>query len=164
MTRRIVTSATKIKLPVPSVSPQRLEELGLTKKPRKRPQYLEAIQQRLFVKRWRLDPRTRDLPACAIPNGGKRGKVEAALLKAEGVEKGAPDWVLFAPGWQPTVGAKVTRIGLALEFKSPDGSGRQSVEQAEWQRKLEDNDWRYEIVTSAEQAWAVVCEYLGIAG
>ena len=163
MTPRVVTAATKHKLPIPPVSAERLLELGLAKKPRKRPQYLEAIEQRMFVKRWRLNPRTRVMPACAIPNGGKRGKVEAALLKAEGVEKGAPDWVLFAPGRGDWTGSQYDDcVGLALEFKSPDGTGRQSPEQAEWQRKLEHNGWRYEIVTSAEQAWRVVCDYLGI--
>ncbi len=167
MTRRIVTAATRHKLP--PVSRERLEELGLAKKSRKKPKYLEAIQQRLFVKRWRLDPRTKHLPACAIPNGGKRGKLEAALLKAEGVEKGAPDWVLFAPGLSAPMppepgrdGGQRGRVGLALEFKSPDGTGRQSDEQAAWQRKLEQCGWRYEIVTTADEAWRVLCDYLGI--
>lgn len=154
MRGRTVTAATRHKMPSPATA----------KASRAKPRYLEALQQRLFVKRWRLDPRTRDLPACAIPNGGKRGKVEAALLKAEGVERGAPDWMLFAPGRGVWTGSRYDECpGLALEFKSPNGTGRQSPEQREWQRKLEHHGWRYALVTSAEDAWRVVLHYLALA-
>ena len=131
--------------------------------PRAKPRHLEAIEQRLFVKRWRLDHRTRDLPACAIPNGGKRGAREAALLKAEGVSAGVPDWMLFVPGHTFADGRCVgRRVALALEFKSPAGAGRLSDAQAGWREKLRANGWRVEVVTSADQAWSVVCDYLGI--
>jgi hypothetical protein len=117
-----------------------------------RRKHLEAAEQRLFVQRWRLDPRTCDLPACAIPNGGKRGAREAALMKAEGVSAGAPDWVLFV--------ARGGSHGLALEFKSPTGKGRQSPAQKEWAERLWEQGWRYEVVTSAHSAWGVVSDYL----
>lgn len=122
--------------------------------PRKKLAHPEAIEQRLFVQRWRLDPRTRDLPACAVPNGGKRGALEAALLKAEGVERGVPDWLCFE--------CSAAFVGLALEFKRPDGTGRLSIEQVQWHADLRRRHWRVEIVTSAERAWAVVCDYLGL--
>jgi hypothetical protein len=123
---------------------------------RKRPQYLEAIEQRLFIRRYRLDARTRDVPACAVPNGGKRSAREAALLKAEGVEAGVPDWLCFAPG---TDGRS---IGLALEFKSPTGKGRLSDNQKRWAELLRKVGWRVEIVTTAKDAWSVVTSHLGI--
>jgi len=120
---------------------------------RRKPRHLEAIEQRLFVQRFRLDPRTRDLPACAIPNGGRRGPREAALLKAEGVTAGAPDWMLFVPrsGW----------AGLALEFKSPTGKGRLTVTQADFHEALRRQGWMVAVVTSALAAWDILMAYLG---
>ena len=121
-------------------------------KPRKRPQYLEAIEQRLFIKRLRLDPRTKDLPWCSVPTGGKRNAREAALLKAEGVQAGVPDWLCFV--------AKGNRVGLAIEFKSPTGRGRLSEAQKEWHRKLCAEGWLVWVTTSAESAWLHTMEYL----
>jgi hypothetical protein len=120
---------------------------------RRKPRHLEAIEQRLFVQRYRLDPRTRDLPACAIPNGGRRGAREAAMLKAEGVTAGAPDWVLFVPtsGW----------AGLALEFKSPTGKGRVTNTQADFHEALRRQGWMVAVVTSALAAWDILIAYLG---
>lgn len=121
-----------------------------------RRQHPESAEQRLFVQRVRLDFRTRDLPCCAVPNGGKRGVVEAARLKAEGVSRGVPDWLCFAP--RP---GSSQDIGLALEFKAPR-SGRVGPDQAWWHAALRACGWRVEIVTSAEGAWTVLCDHLGI--
>jgi hypothetical protein len=117
---------------------------------RAKPRHLESIEQRLFVQRVRLSPWTRDLPACAIPNGGRRGPREAAILKAEGVSAGAPDWVLMAPRGQ--------FVGLALEFKGP--TGRVSPAQAAWHDALRCERWAVYIVKSAEEAWNILVGYL----
>lgn len=58
----------------------------------------------------------------AIPNGGKRGKREAAKLKAEGVTAGVPD--LFVPAWDCWIEMKRQR------------SGRVSPEQRDMHNKL----------------------------
>lgn len=121
------------------------------------PRHLESQEQRLFVQRFRLDRRTADWPACAIPNGGRRGAIEAAILKGEGVSAGAPDWVCF----------KVPEIntpyrGLAIEFKSPSGKGRLTDAQRWWHHALEDEGWRVAVVTSAEEAWDVLCHTYGL--
>lgn len=121
-----------------------------------RRQHPESAEQRQFVQRVRLDYRTRDLPCCAVPNGGKRGVVEAARLKAEGVSRGVPDWLCFAP--RP---GSSQDIGLALEFKAPR-SGRVGPDQAWWHAALRACGWRVEIVTSAKGAWTVLCDHLGI--
>lgn len=123
-----------------------------TPRPRKRPQHLESIEQRLFVQRVRVTPNTRDLPACAIPNGGRRGAREAAILKGEGVSAGAPDWVLFVPAGP--------YHGLALEFKSPTGTGRVSVAQRWWHDALRAHGYAVTVVTTAADAWAVLMWYL----
>jgi hypothetical protein len=119
---------------------------------RRKPQHLEAIEQRLFVQRFRLDPATRDLPACAIPNGGKRSAREAALMKAEGVTAGAPDWVLFVP--------RGPYAGLALEFKRPGDGGRLSTAQIAFHDRLRDQQWNVWVVTSAADAWDILMRYL----
>lgn len=118
------------------------------------PRHLESAEQRLFVQRFRLDPRTRDWPACAIPNGGRRGKVEAAIIKAEGVSAGAPDWVCFK--------SSGGYYGLALEFKSPTGKGRLTDAQRRWHHALEDEGWRVAVVTSADHAWTILCDTYGL--
>jgi hypothetical protein len=126
---------------------------------RAKPRHLEAIEQRLFVRRWRMDPRTRDRLACAVPNGGKRGIREAALMKAEGVERGVPDWLLLEPsGVRPDL---PEWWALAIEFKSPDRKGRLSVDQMRWHNGLRENGWQVRVVTSAAEAWAAVADYLG---
>lgn len=117
--------------------------------------YLEALEQRLFIKRFRLDPRTRGCLACAVPNGGRRDKVTAVKLKAEGVERGVPDWLLFEHG-------KDGAVGLALEFKSPTGRGKSTPEQKAWQKRLEALGWRVRIVLSAQEAWVTTLRHLGI--
>jgi hypothetical protein len=123
---------------------------------RKRPQHLEAVEQRLFVQRFRLDPATKYLTACAIPNGGKRSVREAALMKAEGVTAGAPDWVLFHQTAQ--------HVGLALEFKSPTGKGRVSPAQAQFLDGLRQNGWAVHIVKTAAEAWDILERYLNVPG
>ena len=123
---------------------------------RRKPQHLEAIEQRLFIRRWRTDPRTRERAACAVPNGGRRSAREAALMKAEGVEAGVPDWLCFAPA------SDNTTVGLAIEFKSPTGKGRVSDNQKRWHVLLRNAGWRVEIVTTAADAWRVVTSHLGI--
>ena len=122
--------------------------------PRKR-QHPEATMQRLFVKRWRLDPRTKDLPACAVPNGGKRGVREASLMKAEGVDRGVPDWLLFQPSKEGEY------VGLAIEFKAPTG-GRTSADQARWHEALRGRRWRVEVVTNEGAAWQLIVQHLGL--
>lgn len=117
--------------------------------------YLEATEQRLFVKRFRMDPRTRTLLACAVPNGGRRNVVEATRLKAEGVTRGVPDWLCFAKG-------KDGAIGLAIEFKSPTGRGRLSAEQREWMQGLDSLGWRVVVALSAADAWRATLRHLGV--
>lgn len=126
------------------------------RQPRRRPRYLESIEQRLFIQRWRIDPRTRALAGCSVPNGGLRSARQAAILKAEGVEAGVPDWLCFEPS------KHTPHVGLAIEFKSPTGAGRVSEHQARWHSHLHRCGWRVEICTSAAQAWSILCNHLGI--
>ena len=123
---------------------------------RAKPRHLEAVEQRMFVKRFRMDPRTRDLPACAIPNGGKRGAREAALMKAEGVSAGAPDWLCMQPS------ANGRFVACAIEMKSPNGNGGVSDAQRHWHAMLRARGWNVAVCMGADAAWSFVAEHLGL--
>ncbi|MHB0965522.1 MAG: VRR-NUC domain-containing protein [Bellilinea sp.] len=88
----------------------------------------------------------------AIPNGGARNAVTGAMLKKEGVLKGILD--LFLP-W-PSGGYH----GLFIEIKTP--SGRLSLEQKAMMSDLESAGYRCVEARSAEAAWLVVMDYLGV--
>ena len=84
----------------------------------------EHEEQVLFVQWFRRQfPR---VMIFAIPNGGLRGKIAAAKLKAEGVTAGVPD--LYIPEWR-----------VWVEMKRQKG-GRLSQPQRDVLRYLEDFD------------------------
>lgn len=74
----------------------------------------EHVEQRTFVEWVRL---THGVRIFAIPNGGKRGRLEAMRLVAEGVSSGVPD--LCIPEWS-----------LWVEMKAR--KGRVSENQRDW--------------------------------
>ncbi len=64
----------------------------------------------------------------AIPNGGLRDKITAAMLKAEGVKRGIPDTFLPLPMWGITQNAPqyhcILYAGLYIEMKREKSEGR----------------------------------------
>jgi hypothetical protein len=88
----------------------------------------------------------------AVPNGGRRDKVTGARLKAEGVVPGVADLLLF-------IAAKGYHM-LAIEIKTP--KGRQQPSQAEWQRKIEAQGYKYVVCHSVDEFIAEIKEYLDI--
>lgn len=107
---------------------------------------IQAACVRWFNLQW---PEYRGL-LFAIPNGGARSKATAGKLKAEGVVPGVADLILLVP--------KQWAFALAIEMKTP--KGRQSPEQMEWQRKVEDHGYRYAVCHSLDEFMAVVNGYL----
>lgn len=90
------------------------------------------MQQSLFDEidlRANQDPRYKFI--FHVPNGGKRDKVVASILKAQGVRKGVPDllWLLPACGY----------YGLAMELKC--GKNTLEPEQSEWLQWLSDRNY-----------------------
>jgi hypothetical protein len=118
---------------------------------------LEAVEQALFVKRVRLDPRTRGLLWTATANGGHRHKATAAKLKGQGVVPGVPDLLFFEP--LPENNTHY-RIGLAIEMKRRPN--KPTPEQKEWLSGLEARGWSCAVCYSAEEAWTTLCDYLGL--
>jgi len=95
----------------------------------------------------------------AIPNGGKRDALTGAMMKAEGVKRGAPDVMLPVTG--------LAKAGLFLEFKKPSakpkktGAGGVREEQSDYHTFLRSQHYRVEVVYSWIEAANVVMEYMG---
>ena len=86
----------------------------------------------------------------AVPNGGLRGKVEAAIMKAEGMTAGVSDLILL-----------ISRKGytsLCIEFKTE--KGRQTQCQKDWQRIAEMHGSKYVIVRSIKDFIKEITAYL----
>ncbi len=86
-----------------------------------------------------------------IPNGGKRSKVEAARLKAQGVKAGVPDICLPV--------ARGGYHGLYIELKRVQG-GRASAGQKEWIPKLQRQGYLAVICRGWSAAANVIIEYM----
>ncbi len=83
----------------------------------------------------------------AIPNGARTSISVARRLKAEGLEAGAPDLLIFdAPPTAPDL------RGVALEMKAPD-AGKPSPEQLAWQEKLAARGWKTLVCYGAAEAF-----------
>lgn len=84
----------------------------------------ESEHQQAYFKWARMHPLAKW--AFAVPNGGARSKVTAAILKAEGVLAGVPDVLVPVPinGYH----------GLFIEFKH--GSNKPSPEQQEFLERM----------------------------
>ena len=81
----------------------------------------------------------------AVPNGGSRNVIEAANLKAQGVMAGVSDLILLLPH-------KV----YFIELKNPNGKGRQSPAQ----REFEDNVLAYGQEYLLWDNWAQVEQFV----
>lgn len=111
--------------------------------------HIESEVQRHCIKWFRYQyPR---LTIFAIPNGGARGRVEAAIMKGEGVLAGVADLFLLAP----SKGCH----GLFIEMKT--GTGRQSQSQKEFQAAVEAQGYRYVLCRSLEDFIEQVQDYIG---
>ena len=84
------------------------------------------------------------------PNGGKRGKVEAARLKGLGVKAGVPDVLINEP-WQ-TESEK--GMGVAIELKVK--KNKPSDEQLEWLRGLKKRGWLVKVCRDLSEVEVVL--------
>ena len=112
--------------------------------------HIESMTQCRCVRWFRLQYPAIGNLLFAVPNGGRRGKVEACILKAEGVVAGVADMLLLVPsgGWH----------GLAIEMKTE--TGRQSPSQREWQQLVEKVGYRYVVCRTIDEFINEVNKYL----
>lgn len=110
----------------------------------------ESRIQQACVRWFRLQyPRLARL-LIAVPNGGGRSKVEAAIMKGEGVTAGASDLLLLVPSGECPY--------LCIEMKTP--KGRQSPAQREWQAEVEAVGGRYAVCRSLDDFISLINDYL----
>lgn len=91
----------------------------------------------------------------AVPNGGGRSRIEAALLKAEGVVAGVADMLLLVPS--------MGYAGLCIEFKAATKTARQSEAQKNWERLINKHGaYKYTVVRTFEEFRTLMYNYLAI--
>lgn len=112
--------------------------------------HIESMTQCRCVRWFRLQYPAIGNLLFAVPNGGKRGKIEACILKEEGVVAGVADMLLLVPsgGYH----------GLAIEMKTD--TGRQSPSQRQWQQLVEESGYRYIVCRSLDQFIDNINDYL----
>lgn len=88
----------------------------------------------------------------AIPNGGKRNKIEAAHLKAQGVKSGVPDLFLPVP--------KGVYHGLYIEMKVD--KNKPTDNQFKWLSALSRFGYAVQVCYSARKARAMIEWYLSL--
>jgi hypothetical protein len=106
----------------------------------------EHIEQREFVqwvRQWT------PLLIIAIPNGGKRGKLEGMRLQAEGVTAGVPD-------------LQIPRFALWIEMKAK--GGRLSPVQKAMHERLRSEGQTVEVCYSTAEAIDVVTQHMASRG
>lgn len=126
----------------------------------KKKQYLESMHQQAFIQWARLAPLIyRDKRdgfikdyLVAIPNGGARSKIGAAILKREGVTPGVSD-LFFA---YPTR----TYHGLWIEFKTDQSGSLLTPFQQEWLAKMKRQDYQVVVPTTVNMAIDMIEVYL----
>ena len=84
------------------------------------------------------------------PNGGKRNAIEAAKFKAMGVRAGFPDLILCV--------ARGGYHGLFIELKT--AKGRQTENQKYFQKALEAQGYKYEVVRSLDEFRQIITNYM----
>ena len=129
-----------------------LELLARQEKSHRSSRHIESQLQRQCVAWFRLQYPKHAKLLFAVPNGGGRSRVEAAIMKAEGVTAGVSDLILLEP--------RGGYGSLCIEMKTRSKSSRQSESQKEWQAVATEAGNRYVVVRSLEIFQAVVNEYM----
>lgn len=110
----------------------------------------ESIIQQNCVTWFRLQYPQLAIMLFAVPNGGLRRRIEAAIMKAEGMTAGVSDLILLVPskGYH----------SLCIEMKTE--KGRQTERQKQWQRQAERYGNKYVICRSFDEFREEITAYL----
>ena len=118
--------------------------------------HVESRIQQTCVSWFRLQYRHLALNLFAVGNGGARNRIEAAIMKGEGVTAGVADMLLLA--------ARHGCHGLCIEFKhdktATSRKTYQSPEQKAWQQAVENEGYKYAVVRSFDEFKTLIDEYL----
>ena len=107
----------------------------------------ESEIQRNCVKWFRYQFKQPDYIIFAVPNGGKRGIIEASIMKLEGVMAGVSDLVVLAH----------ERV-IFIEMKA--GKGAQTDTQKDFQKLVEGLGFEYYVCRSVEEFMELLTEKL----
>lgn len=118
------------------------------------PRHAESALQRACVRWFRETWPDHALMLFAVPNGGARSRVEAGIMKGEGVTAGVADLILLE--------ARGGYGSLCIEMKTRDKSSKQRPSQKAWQEAAERFGNRYVVVRSFEAFRALVSEYMDL--
>lgn len=121
---------------------------------RARPRHQESTLQKTCVAWFRTQYPDHALMLFAVPNGGGRSRIEAGIMKAEGVTAGVADLILLE--------ARGGYGSMCIEMKTPDKGSKQRPSQKAWQEAAERAGNRYVVIRSFEEFRAVVTEYMGL--
>lgn len=126
--------------------------------------HLESHEQQTLIRWWHLAHRGLGVQderlLFAVPNGGKRDRVTASILKAEGVRAGVPDLFLAVPSARLDSDAKswILRHGLFIEMKTD--TGRTSPAQDEMLTRLRNQGYAVTVARGWDQARKAIETYL----
>ena len=88
----------------------------------------------------------------AVPNGGQRHVLAARNMVSQGLTKGVADLALDVK--------RGGYSGLKIEMKS--AKGKVTPEQSEYLIFAREQGFKTAVCYSCDEAWALICEYLGI--
>ena len=128
------------------------EEADRKAKRRKKPGHEESLLQRACVAWFRAQYPEHALMLFAVPNGGGRSRIEAGIMKAEGVTAGVSDLILLE--------ARGGYGSLCIEMKTTEKSSRQRASQKRWQAAAEKAGNLYEVVRTEDEFKDLVTEYM----
>ena len=114
--------------------------------------HTESNLQAQCVRWFRLAHRKQSILLNSVPNGGARNAVTGAIIKREGAVRGVADLELNMArgGWH----------GLKIEMKTP--KGRQSPEQKQWQKAVEEQGYYYAVCRCFDDFYNLVEWYLSL--
>ena len=121
---------------------------------RARPRHQESTLQKTCVAWFRAQYPEHALMLFAVPNGGGRSRIEAGIMKAEGVTAGVSDLIFLE--------ARGGYGALCIEMKTTEKSSRQRPSQKRWQKAAEKAGNLYVIIRTLEEFQFFVELYMSL--
>lgn len=112
--------------------------------------HLESDLQRDCVQWFRYQYPQMSKMLFSVPNGGKRSRIEAAIMKGEGCVSGVADLILLVSNGKYN--------SLCIEMKY--GNGKQTDNQVQWQKEAEKFGNKYVLCRSVKEFILIVKEYI----
>lgn len=119
---------------------------------RSRPRHQESTLQKTCVSWFRAQYPDHALMLFAVPNGGGRSRIEASIMKGEGVTAGVADLILLE--------ARGGYGALCIEMKTRDKASKQRPSQKAWQEATERAGNLYAVVRDFVGFQAIVRDYM----